>query len=184
MGSNPMTTPPATDAGAGSGVAKLLFDLSGIDLGRIIVTRQGIERYNPHRGDMAMLDGIVWESADRTRCVAVKNVRHDEFWVAGHFPGKPMFPGVLMIEAGAQLACYSWQARQTAPVPIVAFLRIENASFRSMIVPGDTLHILLNEVKFGRRRFISDVQGIVGDRIIFDARVAGMSMGADFRGDA
>ena len=154
----------------------MLFDVSGLDLSATLRTRKDLEVFNPHRGHMALLDRIAWESADQTKCIGVMHASPDAFWVAGHFPGQPMLPGVLMIEAGAQLACYSWQVRQITPHPIVAFLRIEQASFRSMVQPGETMHILCQEVKFGRRKFISDVQGIVGDRITFDCRLSGMSM--------
>jgi 3-hydroxyacyl-[acyl-carrier-protein] dehydratase len=155
--------------------ARLLFELDGVDLSRKALSRDELEQWNPHRGDMSLLDGIVWSSADKSRCVAVKHVRDDEFWVAGHFPSLPMMPGVLMIEAGAQAACYLFNVRRGKRV-LAAFLRIEDASFRSSVHPGDTLHILCQEVKLGRRRFISDIQGVVGDRIAFEARISGMAL--------
>ena len=155
--------------------SRLLFDTSGIDRSRLEITREGVEKWNPHRGVMNMLDGIVYLSEDRTKAMAVKHIRHDEFWVTGHFPSKPMFPGVLMIETAAQLACYMFIVRKAAPT-LVAFLRIENAAFRSSVVPGDDLYVLSQEVKAQKRRFITDVQGIVGDRIAFDARLSGMML--------
>jgi 3-hydroxyacyl-[acyl-carrier-protein] dehydratase len=155
---------------------RLLFEVHGIDLSARLAPREQIERYNPHRGLMSLLDWLVWDSPDHTRAVALKHVRHDEFWVPGHFPGNPIMPGVLMVEAGAQLACYLFNVRIPGP-KVVAFLRIEEASFRSMVRPGDDLYLLCQEVRFGPRRFVSDVQGLVnGDRIAFDCRIAGMSL--------
>jgi 3-hydroxyacyl-[acyl-carrier-protein] dehydratase len=158
-----------------AGGVKPLFDLSAIDLSRRLRPREDIAKLNPHRGDMALLDWIVWNTPDYTKGVALKQIRDTEFWVPGHFPSKPMFPGVLMIEAGAQLSCYLFNIRQPGP-KVVAFLRIEDASFRSMVQPGDDLYLLCSEVKYGRRRFVSDIQGMVGDKIAFDARISGMSM--------
>ena len=152
-----------------------LFDMGGLDLSRRTYDRDAIAKLNPHRGEMALLDAIIWNTADFKQGLALKQIKPTEFWVPGHFPEKPMFPGVLMIEAGAQLACFLYNVRQTIP-KLVAFLRIENASFRNMVSPGDDLYLLCSEVKFGRRRFVSDIQGIVGDRIAFDARISGMSM--------
>jgi 3-hydroxyacyl-[acyl-carrier-protein] dehydratase len=150
-----------------------LFDLSSIDITARPVDREGIAKFNPHRGHMALLDAIVWTSDDCTRGVAYKAIRPDEFWVEGHFPRRPLFPGVLMVEAGAQLACYLFNARRREKI-LAVFLRIEDASFRSSATPGDEMYILCKEVKYGRRRFITDVQGVIDDKIAFEARVSGM----------
>lgn len=174
--------PVVVEAAGGSGEEhegrqgiKPLFDLSVIDLSKRAYDRAGIERLNPHRGQMSLLDYIVWCTPDYKQGVGLKHVRNDEFWVPGHFPDKAMMPGVLQIEVAAQLACFLYNIRRPEP-KVVAFLRIEHATFRSMVVPGDDLYILCSEVKLGRRRFISDIQGMVGDRLAFDGRISGMQL--------
>jgi len=157
----------------GEALPGLLLDLSKIDLSARLTPRSEIEKRNPHRGTMSLLDAVVWQSADHTSAVAVHHVRNDEFWVPGHFPSKPIMPGVLQVEAGAQLACYQWLLRNEGPF-LVAFLRIEDCRFRSMVEPGDDFYVLCKDVKFSRRRFIADVQGVVSGRVTFDARVSGM----------
>lgn len=158
------------------------MSLAGIDLSRRLHSKDEIERVIPHRGAMSLLDAIVWESSDYTQAIALMRVRSDEFWVAGHFPARPMLPGVLMIEAGAQLACYLYCRRRPEP-KVVAFLRIENAVFRQSVSPGEDLFIVCKEVKISSRRFISDVQGLIGagagERIAFDARISGMRLNGD-----
>ena len=139
-----------------------------------MVPRAEIERYNPHRGAMALLDAIVWHDAELTRAVAIKQVRDDEFWVSGHIPGRPLMPGVLMVEAGAQLASFLYYKRSGLDT-FAGFTRIEDTAFRGQVFPGDTLYILCREVRYSPKRFITDIQGVVADQIMFEGRITGMS---------
>lgn len=167
-----------TLAEADAAAKGLLFDLSGIDLSQRLMSRQDLERINPHRGDMALLDWIVWHSEDLSRAVALKHTRSDEFWVKGHFPGKPMFPGVLMIESAAQLAVFLYNKAQPGPL-LAAFTRIERAVFRSPVAPGDEFYVLCDVIKRSRRGFTCDVQGVVnGQRIAFESQISGLAIGA------
>jgi 3-hydroxyacyl-[acyl-carrier-protein] dehydratase len=161
------------ESNASGGAGKLLFDISAIDLSARLIDKSGIESRIPHRGTMSLLDAIVWHGPDFAQTLGYKFIRGDDFWVQGHFPGKPTFPGVLMIETAAQLACWTFLARRS-DCPLVLFLRIEHASFRHAVVPGDHFFILCQEFKTQRRRFVSDVMGVVGDKIAFDARISGI----------
>ncbi len=152
-----------------------LFDLAGVDPGAVVATREEIGALNPHRHEMALIDRVVWLSDDLSCAVGAWDVRDDEFWVRGHFPARPMLPGVLMVEAGAQLACYLYNTHHGSS-QIAAFLRIEDAVFRRSVEPGQTLLLLCREVKRSARRFISDVQGVCDGQVTFEARIHGMRL--------
>lgn len=161
-----------TESATGKG---LLFDLAALRLDQVAADRRAIERVNPHRHEMALLDGVIWHAADMSSAVAYLDVRPDMFWVRGHFPTRPTMPGVVMIECGAQLASFVWNSRQPTP-RVAAFLRIEDAVFRRAVVPGERLHILCREVKCTPRRFITNIQGAVDGQVAFSARITGMAM--------
>ena len=76
------------------------------DLNELAFDSQAIEKVNPHRYEMRQLDGIIWHSPDQAAVLGYKDVTEDEFWVRGHIPGRPIMPGVLMVEAAAQLASF------------------------------------------------------------------------------
>ena len=95
----------------------------------------------PHRYPFLLIDRVV-EMERRKRIVAIKNVTINEPFFLGHFPGQPVMPGVLMIEAIAQAG----GALLLTEVPdredkLMLFTGVENAKFRQMVVPGDQLRI-------------------------------------------
>lgn len=151
----------------------LMFDLHDIDPKGIAVTAEEVGRLNPQCGAMRQLDYLIWMSPDSTRGLGVKHVKPDEFWVSGHIPGRPLLPGVLMIEAGAQL-CSILYKKKTGNYAFLGFTHCNDVTFRSQVVPGDTLFLLARELKFGTRRFESEVQAVVGDRLVLEARISGM----------
>ncbi|MEX0775635.1 MAG: 3-hydroxyacyl-ACP dehydratase FabZ family protein [Phycisphaeraceae bacterium] len=153
----------------------LLFDLSRVDFSKVQFDASAIEAVNPHRGDMRLLDGVYWISDDLNEAVAYKDVRDDEFWVPGHIPGRPIFPGVLMIEAAAQLASFLTLKRMPN-LAFMGFAGVDDVKFRGMVTPGDRLVLIGHSLEFRPRRCICAAQALLNGTIVFEATITGMPM--------
>jgi 3-hydroxyacyl-[acyl-carrier-protein] dehydratase len=95
----------------------------------------------PHRYPFLLIDKLV-ELVPNESAVGIKNVTFNEPFFQGHFPGRPIMPGVLIIEAMAQTAaCVVVQAMPKSDKRLVYFMSVENARFRKPVVPGDQLRI-------------------------------------------
>ena len=151
----------------------LLVDLTKIDLGRVRMTPEEIRRYNPHRYEMEQLSGIIHLDTEAGQIVAFKDVREDEFWVRGHIPGRPLLPGVLMIEAAAQMCSLYYKIVQKDE-RFLGFGGVDGVKFRGQVAPGDRLILLGKAVEIRSRRAVFDTQGMVGERLVFEARITGM----------
>ncbi|MCH7848407.1 MAG: beta-hydroxyacyl-ACP dehydratase [Planctomycetes bacterium] len=157
--------------------ASPLFDLAKLDLTQVAVSSQRVGEINPHAGHMRQLDHVIWLTDDFRNAVGVKHVRDDEFWVPGHVPGRPLFPGVLMIEAAAQLCSLTQRLRPDIHADMfIGFTRCDDVVFRGQVVPGDTLYLLAKLLSHRPRRFTSAAQGIVNGSLVFEATITGMVM--------
>jgi 3-hydroxyacyl-[acyl-carrier-protein] dehydratase len=154
---------------------KLLFDISTIDLKQICFDQEVVRACNPQRGDMEMLNGIIYAQPEQGRILGYKDVRVDEFWVAGHIPGRPLFPGVLMIEAGAQLA--SFYARKFVGwTEFIGFGGVEDCKFRAQVNPGCRMYLLGQKIYERHGRICCDVQGLVDGNLAFETRIVGTKL--------
>ena len=151
---------------------QLLFDIAGIDLDRVIYDQQVIREFNPQRGEMEHLNAIVYASPETGRVIGYKDVRPDEFWVAGHIPGRPLLPGVIMIEAGAQLASF-YTRKFSGWTGFIGFSGAESIRFRQPVPPGNRLYILGQKDWERHGRFSCRVQGLLNGSIAFEASIIG-----------
>ena len=158
----------------------LLFDLSQIDVtAKPIFEKEDIGKVNPQRFEMQQLDCILWYDKGKYLILGYKDVTENEFWARGHIPGRPLMPGVIMIEAAAQLA--SFFIKQTYELEgFIGFAGIDSAKFRSVVEPGQRLYLLGHITKFKRRRdtthVTTSVQGVIDDAMVFEAVISGMQL--------
>jgi len=153
----------------------LLFDMSGIDLSRVEYDRQAISEVNPQAFEMAQLDGIIWHNLDKMLVLGYKDVTDREFWVQGHIPGRPIMPGVIMVEAAAQL-CSFFMKRIYGLRGFIGFSGIEETRFRDTVTPGNRLYLLGYIHKVRSRQFAARVQGVVKDKQVFETIISGMNV--------
>ncbi|MFA6001760.1 MAG: 3-hydroxyacyl-ACP dehydratase FabZ [Thermoleophilia bacterium] len=112
------------------------------------LTREQIKEIIPHRDPFLFLDEVI-ELVPGERAVAIKNVRADEPHFKGHFPGRPVMPGVLMIEALAQAGAVVALSLPENQGKLVLFAGIDGVRFKRIVVPGDILRL---EVEMTRMR--------------------------------
>ena len=154
---------------------RTLFDLSALDLNKAAYDQEFIRTVNPQRGEMEHLDAIVYVDGSKGDILGYKDVQENEFWVPGHIPGRPLLPGVIMIESAAQLC--SFYTKVVLKLPgFIGFGGVEDCKFRAQVLPGSRMY-LLGHLEWHRHgRVCSSVQGLVNGTVAFDATIIGVQM--------
>lgn len=140
----------------------------------VIYSVTDIMRFLPHRYPFLLVDRIVELEGDK-RIVGLKNVTINEHFFQGHFPGAPVMPGVLIIEAMAQVAgVMIYRDIQERNKKLIYFTGIENAKFRRPVIPGDQLRIememLSRRSNFGKMQGRATVDGkLAAEAVVFFA---------------
>jgi 3-hydroxyacyl-[acyl-carrier-protein] dehydratase len=160
--------------------SEFFVDPSMLDFDAPIADIEEIRRYNPQRFEMEQLTAILYEDRDTHTCAAYKELTHDEFWVRGHMPGMPLMPGVIMLEAAAQLASYYAQKNDLLGAAMVGFGGLDEVRFRDPVIPGDRLVLMVRLDKARRgRMLVASFQGVVDSTLVVEGVLRGIPIPID-----
>lgn len=156
----------------------LLLDLNQIDLNHVAFDIEEIRKINPHRHEMEQLTSVIYVDPNPPTLVGLKEVTMDEFWVRGHIPGQPIMPGVVMLEAAAQL-CSVGHKLLTPHGGFMGFAKLDDVRFRASIRPPAKMYLIARLKSVSSRRVVADCQGICNGTLVFEAVVTGMLLSDD-----
>ena len=145
--------------------APIKFDVIGID--EILKTL-------PHRYPMLLIDRVINIRTDHSG-IGIKNVTFNEPCFTGHFPERPIYPGVMMIEAMAQTAgIIGIKAMETEKPSAVYFLTIDKCKFRKPVRPGDTIEYHMRSVSRRKAMWWFHGDAKVDGKVVAEAEVSAM----------
>jgi UDP-3-O-[3-hydroxymyristoyl] N-acetylglucosamine deacetylase/3-hydroxyacyl-[acyl-carrier-protein] dehydratase len=150
---------------------QLLADASATGGSRPRMEIQQILQYLPHRYPLLLVDRIL-EFEERKRIVGLKNVTINEPFFAGHFPGHPIMPGVLIIEAMAQVGgLLLMDAIENPETKIVLFMALDNVKWRRPVTPGDQIRFEVEVLQIRARTARMKGLGIVDGQVVAEAEM-------------
>ena len=147
------------------------------------VNIQEILDFLPHRYPFLLVDRVEEMQGEET-AVGIKNVTYSEPWFTGHFPEQPVFPGVLIIEAIAQVsAILVMQNAKLKGEPIIAdkiyFMTADNVRFRRPVVPGDQMRIHVQKIRLRGRAYKFRGHVYVGDELAAEGEIMAVNQSDD-----
>lgn len=152
------------------------FDPAAFDLTKIHADLEAIRAINPHRYEFEMLTAVVHVDTAKHLVAGYKDLTEKDFWTKAHMPGFPLMPGVLMLEAAAQLMGYYTVSEGFVKDVLMGLGGIDGAKFKRMVRPGDRLVIIGRGIKVDRRLTRFFLQGFVGSEFVFEATVTGVPL--------
>ncbi len=152
-----------------------ILDPATLDNSDVVYDKAKIHELNPQRYEFDLLDAVIHVDMERQIFAGYHDLRPDAWWVRGHIPGRPLFPGVLMIEVAAQLA--SLLTHALAPSGrFIGFGGVDNVKFRGAIEPPARFLVIGKALEIRSRKTVCQAQGFVRGAMVFEAVITGMPL--------
>ena len=143
----------------------------------VLFDRDAVAERIPHRHEMHLLHGVVHHEPEGALSIGFHDTTPDDFWVRGHIPGRPIMPGVVMVEAAAQLC--SFMSRDFIPMrddQMFGFGGINAVRFRGSVKPGERLLLAPSLSRLRRTMGIFRVEAYSGTEMAFEGDVIGVAL--------
>ncbi len=152
-----------------------ILDLATINLDEVAVSKEEILNLNAQRDEFEQLDRVISIDLELGLAVGIKKQTPGEFWTRGHIPGRPIMPGVLMIEMAAQLSSVMYHLKfNTAGKKFFGFGGVNNVKFRGSVEPGCDFLMIARAKKLRSRIAVFETQGFVDGKMVFEGDVTGI----------
>ncbi|NNJ24201.1 3-hydroxyacyl-ACP dehydratase FabZ family protein [Alienimonas chondri] len=152
-----------------------LYDFSKYDFDNPLYGLNDVLEVNPQRFEMLQLHGVVHVDREEHGAIGFLDLKEDDFWCRGHFPGYALMPGVLQCEAAAQLAGFYARKFKVLGGDFVGFGGMQNVRFRRPVRPPCRLVLCVKTTSLrpGRRASF-DLQGFVDGKMVFNGEMIGV----------
>jgi 3-hydroxyacyl-[acyl-carrier-protein] dehydratase len=151
------------------------FDASRFDASRHVMSREQIYSVLPQRHEFEVLDAVTHLDPAAQEIIAFKDFTTHDWWVKGHLPGRPLVPGIVMVEAAAQTASLLMRAVASGwRDKFIGFGGLDQVRFRGMITPPARLWLTAKGGSFRSSLAKMPVQGFVDEKMVFDGEVLGV----------
>ncbi len=152
-----------------------LTDLDALDLSKVVVTRDKLYSVLKQQGRFALLDGVLHHDIENELIVGFKDIKHGDWWGEDHIPGRPLFPGALMVETCAQLSTFDFfQRRPELAEAFVGFTGINATKFRATVEPACRMLFVSHVTRLRESLFHYKCQGYVDGKMVVESEVSGM----------
>ncbi|MEO0481575.1 MAG: 3-hydroxyacyl-ACP dehydratase FabZ family protein [Planctomycetota bacterium] len=157
-------------------MARSLVDLDSLDLSQDVVGEEELRRMLPHQHEFQLIDGICHVDVNDGLIVGYKDWGEDPWWARGHIPGRPLMPGVLMIEGGAQVGTVlmkmteGWEAER-----FIGLGGVDDVRFRGQVLPNSRIYFASRRgQRSGNRMAKYFAQGYCNGKQVMDMKLLGV----------